>query len=176
VSLLSPFCVKMATPLCRHLLRHTSSLSSFLSRDLQKFGASNRSFSVSKYLSSYFYTKKHEWVKLENGTGTVGISDYAQVQLGDIVYVEFPEVGAELEANEMSGCLESVKAASEVYCPVNGTVSEVNSALEDTPGLVNQSPLTDGWLFKMKVASDVDTSELMDTAAYEEYVGTLEEH
>jgi len=113
---------------------------------------------------------------LENGTGTVGISDYAQVQLGDIVYVEFPEVGAELEANEMSGCLESVKAASEVYCPVNGTVSEVNSALEDTPGLVNQSPLTDGWLFKMKVASDVDTSELMDTAAYEEYVGTLEEH
>jgi len=136
----------------------------------------SRTFSSSKYLCSRFYTEKHEWVLLEGGSGTVGISHHAQDQLGEIVYVELPEMDAELEEGDISGCLESVKAASEIYAPVPGTVSEVNSTLEDKPGLVNSQPLGEGWLYKLAVAADVKTDHLMDEKAYEKYVGSLEDH
>ncbi|XP_005105587.1 glycine cleavage system H protein [Aplysia californica] len=163
----------MATCVARRLLREGNKLV-FLSRNCQKVTPQKRSFSLAKCLASRFFTEKHEWVSLENGTGTVGISNYAQEQLGEIVYVEFPEVGSTLEAQDVSGCLESVKAASEIYCPVGGEVTEVNSALEDKPGLVNTSPLEEGWLFKLKLSSDVSTDGLMDEEAYNKFVGSLD--
>ena len=106
--------------------------------------------------------------KIDGDVATVGITDHAQAELGDIVYVELPEVGSEMEATKSFGVVESVKAASDVYSPVSGTVVEVNEALNDTPGTVNESPFESGWLMKVKV-SDVPSS-LMDAAAYEKSI------
>ncbi len=106
--------------------------------------------------------------KIDGDVATVGITDHAQAELGDIVYVELPEVGSEMEATKSFGVVESVKAASDVYSPVSGTVVEVNEALNDTPGAVNESPFESGWLMKVKV-SDVPSS-LMDAAAYEKSI------
>jgi len=119
-----------------------------------------------------FYSEKHEWVVIEGGVGVIGVSNYAQEALGDIVYAQLPEIDAELEADEECGALESVKAASEVYTPVSGVVTEINEALADNPGVINSSPYADGWLFKLKVTNEAECGELMDDAAYEAFLAS----
>jgi len=116
------------------------------------------------------YTEEHEWVLIEDGVATVGITDFAQDSLGDVVFVELPEVGAVLEAGKSFGVVESVKAVSDVYAPVSGEVIEVNEELPDTPELVNTSPYEDGWMVKIKVSDNGELDELMDAEAYQEFV------
>ncbi|CAG5126602.1 unnamed protein product [Candidula unifasciata] len=135
-----------------------------------------RSFSLSRCVAARFYTDKHEWIFVDSLVGTVGISNYAQEQLGEIVYVETPEVGTKLQAGDVAGCLESVKAASEVYNPVAGTVKEINQKLVEVPSLVNSSPLGEGWLYKIDLHPDTKTDNLMTEEAYEKYVGSLDSH
>ena len=114
------------------------------------------------------YAKSHEWLKLAgDGTATVGISDYAQNSLGDITYVQMPKVGTVLKAGETFGVVESVKAASDLYAPVAGTVVETNSALESAPETVNKAPYDGGWMLKLKLANPADANALLDAAAYE---------
>jgi glycine cleavage system H protein len=120
------------------------------------------------------YTEDHEWVLLEGDVATIGISNYAQEQLGDVVYVEVPEVGASIAKGEELAVVESVKAASEVYNPIGGEVVEVNTELEETPTLVNEDPLGEGWFAKIKVADASDMDELMDEDAYNSFVEGLE--
>jgi glycine cleavage system H protein len=120
-----------------------------------------------------FYTKEHEWVKFDGKTATVGITDYAQSSLGDIVYVELPKPGTALERSKPIGVIESVKAVSDIYSPVTGNVSEINSAVEDDPAKVNGDPFGDGWLVKVSEADSSDTTGLMDAAAYDEFVQAL---
>lgn len=116
-----------------------------------------------------FYNKSDEWVRIEGDTATIGITDFAQDALNDIVYVELPTVGDELAQGESFGSVESVKAASDLYLPVGGTVSEVNSALEDDPETINNDPYGKGWILKLKLDGAPDVSHLMDAAAYTEY-------
>jgi len=114
------------------------------------------------------YAKSHEWVRLANdGTGVVGITDYAQNSLGDITYVQLPKVGATFKAGETFGVVESVKAASDLYMPVAGTVIAVNSALDSTPETLNSAPYGDGWLLKLKVSSPPEAAALLDANSYE---------
>ena len=118
------------------------------------------------------YAKSHEWLKLNaDGTAVVGISDYAQSSLGDITYVQVPAVGTELGAGDGFGVVESVKAASDIYAPVAGTVIEVNTALDATPETVNQDPYGAGWLIKLKVANPAGAEALLDAAGYTAEVG-----
>lgn len=115
------------------------------------------------------YTKSHEWVRrMEDGHFEVGITDHAQDQLGDMVFVELPEVGSTISAGDECAVVESVKAASDVYAPLNGEIVETNSDLEDNPELVNQSPYADGWLYRQRADDDDDWSELLDADAYQE--------
>jgi glycine cleavage system H protein len=114
------------------------------------------------------YTKSHEWVRREaDGSVTIGITEHAQELLGDMVFVELPEAGRAVTAEEDCAVVESVKAASDVYAPIDGEVTEANSALEDSPEIVNKDPYGDGWLFKMKPADDSEIDSLMDAAAYQ---------
>ena len=124
-------------------------------------------------MSGLKYSKDHEWVRVEGDVGTVGISDYAQEQLGDVVYVELPEVGRTVAQNEEAAVVESVKAASEVYAPVSGEVVEVNQALEDDPALVNGEPTGGGWFLKLRLSAPSELDGLMDEAAYADYVSGL---
>lgn len=119
------------------------------------------------------FSKDHEWVRVEGLGAVVGISDYAQTQLGDIVYVELPEVGRKLEQGKEVAVVESVKAASEIYAPVSGEVTAVNSELAGEPGKINSDPLGAGWLFKMSLASPKELDGLMDEAQYQAYVAGL---
>ena len=119
------------------------------------------------------YTKDHEWVAVDGDVGTVGITDYAQSQLGDVVFVELPEEGRSLERGGEAAVVESVKAASEVYAPVTGTVVEANEALAAEPALVNAEPETGGWFFKVKLADPTELDGLMDAGAYKAYVEGL---
>jgi glycine cleavage system H protein len=119
------------------------------------------------------YTKDHEWIVIEGDVATFGITTYAQDQLGDVVFVELPDAGKKLTKGGEAAVVESVKAASEVYAPVDGEVIEANRTLADDPGLVNLEPETGGWFAKIKLAPDVDTSDLLDEAAYEAFVQTL---
>ena len=119
------------------------------------------------------YSREHEWVRLEGDLAVVGISDYAQEQLGDVVYVELPEVGKSLAKGDEAAVVESVKAASEVYAPIAGKVVEVNSALDQEPGTVNQSPETSGWFFKMEPADKAEIEALMDGDAYTAFLDTI---
>ena len=121
------------------------------------------------------YTQSHEWVRLEDDgvTAVVGITDHAQEQLGDLVYVELPEVGRNLDAGEECAVLESVKAAADVYSPVSGEVTAINERVTETPETVNQSPYEDGWLFKVRLAS-ADLSRLMDAGAYNQALSDAE--
>lgn len=112
------------------------------------------------------YLKSDEWVRLEGDTATIGISDFAQDQLNDIVFVELPEVGKTLKLGESFGTVESVKAASDLYMPVSGTVVEVNTALESQPELINSDPYGKGWILKVQPVSDTDNPALLDAAAY----------
>ncbi|KAJ7426455.1 Glycine cleavage system H protein, mitochondrial [Willisornis vidua] len=126
-------------------------------------------------LSARKYTDKHEWVSVENGIGTVGISNFAQEALGDVVYCSLPEIGTKLSKHDEFGALESVKAASELYSPLSGEVTETNGALADNPGLVNKSCYQDGWLIKMTVANPAELDELMTEDAYEKYIKSIED-
>jgi glycine cleavage system H protein len=121
-------------------------------------------------LSTYRFTATHEWVHTDDGRATVGISDHAQSQLGDVIFVELPAVGAVLTAGEKFGAIESVKAASDLYAPVGGTVTEVNASLEDQPELVNNDPYGDGWMLRLDDVNE-DGAQLMDERAYTESVG-----
>ena len=119
------------------------------------------------------YTKDHEWVRIEGATAVVGITDFAQGQLGDIVFVEVPAAGKELKAGGEAAVVESVKAASEVYAPLSGKVVEGNTALPDAPETVNQDPQGKGWFFKMTLSNPGEVTNLMDQAAYDKYVAEL---
>ena len=119
------------------------------------------------------YTRDHEWIRLEGDTAVVGISDYAQEQLGDIVYVELPPVGKQLAKGAEAAVVESVKAASEIYAPVAGEVVAINDALADEPGIVNQHPEGAGWFLKLKVSNPSDFDSLMDGEAYERFLATV---
>ena len=116
------------------------------------------------------YTEEHEWVMVEDDVVTIGITDFAQEQLGDVVFVELPEEGDSLETGKSFGVVESVKAVSDVYAPFNGEVVEVNDALPDEPEVLNTSPYDDGWMVKIKLSDDADLSGLMDAAAYMDFV------
>ncbi|KAL4613532.1 glycine cleavage system H protein, mitochondrial isoform X1 [Arapaima gigas] len=121
------------------------------------------------------FTDKHEWVRVDGTVGTVGISNFAQEALGDVVYCGLPEVGTKLNQQDEFGALESVKAASELYSPITGEVTEVNQDLADSPGLVNKSCYKDGWLIKMTIEKPAELDTLMDEAAYERYVKSFED-
>jgi glycine cleavage system H protein len=120
-----------------------------------------------------YYTDEHEWIDVEDDVATVGITDYAQGQLGDIVFVELPEVGAMIEQGKDAAVVESVKAASDVYAPITGEVTETNGALEEDPALVNSSPEDAGWFFKMTIAAPAELDKLMDEDAYKAFVEDL---
>jgi glycine cleavage system H protein len=116
------------------------------------------------------YSKEHEWVKVEGGRGTVGITDYAQKQLGDVVYVELPEIGRKLSSMDVFGTIESVKAVSELFCPVSGEVVEVNATVVDKPELVNSDPYGKAWLVVVSIANEAELSSLMSASDYQAYV------
>jgi glycine cleavage system H protein len=122
---------------------------------------------------SRYFTEDHEWVDVDGDIGTVGISEYAQEQLGDIVFVDVPDEGKELTKGDEAAVVESVKAASDVYSPVSGTVIEANASLGDTPGLVNEDPEGDGWFYKLTLSDPDELSELMDEIAYQAFVAKL---
>ena len=120
-----------------------------------------------------YFTEDHEWIEVDGNAATIGITDYAQGQLGDIVFVEVPAAGTTLAKGKEAAVVESVKAASDVYSPVSGTVTEGNPALEDDPALVNSAAETDGWFFKLTVADPGELDGLMDEAAYQDFVAGL---
>jgi glycine cleavage system H protein len=126
------------------------------------------------YPDSMRYTKEHEWIDVQdNGTARVGITDYAQKELGDIVYVELPTVGDEFEPGEAFGVVESVKAVSDLYMPVTGKIKEVNKELENQPELINQSPHEEGWIITIELAEDEDLSNLMSAEEYDEFLNEV---
>lgn len=118
-----------------------------------------------------YYTEDHEWLRVEGDTAVVGITDYAQEQLGDLVFVELPEAGRQMKKGDVAVVVESVKAASDVYAPADGEIVEANTALAGEPALVNSSATGDGWLWKMKLADKGQLDGLMDLAAYEKHIG-----
>ena len=122
---------------------------------------------------SRYFTQDHEWIDVDGETGTVGISEYAQSQLGDIVFVDVPEEGKQLAKGDEAAVVESVKAASDVYAPVSGTVIAGNAALADEPALVNTDPEAEGWFFKITLSDTSELDSLMDEAAYEAFVAKL---
>lgn len=117
------------------------------------------------------YAETHEWVRIDKTIGTVGITDHAQAELTDIVFVELPKVGTKVTAKQQAAVVESVKAASDIYSPVSGEVTEVNSELESNPALVNTAPYAEGWLFKVQLEEGVNLSDLKDAAAYRAQIG-----
>ncbi|TAJ41496.1 MAG: glycine cleavage system protein GcvH [Reyranella sp.] len=119
------------------------------------------------------YSEEHEWIRVEGDTGTIGITQYAQEQLGDVVFVEVPAAGRKVAKGEAVAVVESVKAASDIYAPVSGEVIEANAALADTPGDVNTEPMGKGWFFKVKMSDKGDLAGLMDEAAYAAFVKSL---
>ena len=124
-------------------------------------------------MSDIRYTKDHEYISIEGDTGTVGITDYAQSQLGDVVFVELPDIGKRLRKGDEAAVVESVKAASEVYAPVSGEVVAINRAIEEEPGKVNADPSGEGWFLKIKLADKAELGALMDEAAYRDFLQTI---
>ncbi len=120
------------------------------------------------------YTKSHEWVRVEDGIATIGISDHAQSEMGDLVYVDLPNVGDDFEIEDECGVVESVKAASDIFCPIAGKVIESNDALSDAPELINSSPYGDGWLFKLEPTEDSGMETLLTAAEYLEVIANKE--
>ena len=118
-----------------------------------------------------YYTKEHEWITVEGETGTIGITEYAVTQLGDVVFVDLPEIGATFSSGDDMAVVESVKAASDVYAPVSGEVVEINAALSDTPEKVNEGPTGDGWFCKIKLSAPGELEQLMDLDAYKAHCG-----
>ena len=127
------------------------------------------------YPEEKLYTKDHEWLQLEGDVAIVGITDFAQKELGDVVYVDLPKVGDTFEANETFGQVESVKAVSQIFCPVSGEVVEVNDKLEAKPELVNQSPYERGWMIKLRPTKPDEMNDLLSAEEYEEYLQEQEE-
>jgi glycine cleavage system H protein len=125
-------------------------------------------------MTTHRYTKEHEWARLDGDTVTVGLSNYAQEQLGDIVFIDLPDQGTALEKGAEAAVVESVKAASEVYAPLSGEVTEANAALTDDPAKVNGDAEGEGWLFKIKVSEPGQLDDLMDAAAYKDYLAGLD--
>jgi glycine cleavage system H protein len=119
------------------------------------------------------FTKEHEWVRVDGDVATCGITDYAQSQLGDVVFVEVPALGKTVKRGDSAAVVESVKAASDVYAPVSGEVIEANAALPDNPGTVNTAAMGDGWFMKIRLSNKAELAELMDEAGYKAYLGTL---
>ncbi|BCG94295.1 glycine cleavage system protein GcvH [Mesorhizobium sp. 131-2-1] len=122
-------------------------------------------------MAKTYFTEDHEWLRVEGGVATVGITDYAQEQLGDLVFVELPEVGRKLAKGDTAVVVESVKAASDVYAPVDGEITEANSSLSSDPSLVNSAATGDGWLWKMRLANEGQLDGLLDEAAYKAHIG-----
>jgi glycine cleavage system H protein len=122
------------------------------------------------YPTDYHYTKQHEWIKVQGDTGTIGITDYAQQELGDVVFVDLPKVGAKISAGKSLGSVESVKAVSEIYSPVSGEVTETNPLLIDAPEKINTDPHNTAWLIKLKFSDPKEVASLMDAAAYQAYI------
>lgn len=122
------------------------------------------------YSEENLYSKDHEWILVQDTIGTIGITDYAQHELGDVVYVDLPEVGDTFEAGDPFGSVESVKAVSEVFCPISGEVVEVNSKLEESPELINQSPHEKAWMIKIRITNPDELKELLNAEEYEEYL------
>jgi glycine cleavage system H protein len=123
------------------------------------------------YPENLRYTKEHEWVRVEGDTGTIGITDHAQQELGDIVYVDLPKVGTRLEQGKTAGSVESVKAVSDIYAPVTGEVTEINQALADAPERLNADPHGEAWLIKIKLSAPGELEKLMSAAEYQTYIG-----
>ena len=115
------------------------------------------------------YSREHEWVRVEENTALIGITDFAQAELGDVVYVELPEVGLEVEANNTFGVVECVKAVSDLFAPVSGVVTEVNTTLEDEPELVNSDPYEDGWMIRVEMKDESELNELLEADSYRAY-------
>ena len=126
------------------------------------------------YPGGFHYTKDHEWVQVKGDLATMGITEFAQKQLGDVVYVELPAVGTQLEAHQTIGVIESVKAVSDVYSPVSGEVAEVNKDLDGSPELVNQDPHGKGWIIRLKIKNKSEIEELMSASEYEKYLEGIE--
>ena len=122
-------------------------------------------------MATTYFTEDHEWIRVEGGVATVGITDYAQEQLGDLVFVELPEAGKTMKKGDVAVVVESVKAASDVYAPADGEVVEANTALSGDPSLVNSAATGDGWLWKMRLADDSQLSGLLDEAGYKAHIG-----
>jgi len=120
-----------------------------------------------------YFSEEHEWIEVDGDSATIGITDYAQGQLGDIVFVDVPAAGTALTKGKEAAVVESVKAASDVFAPVSGTVTEGNAALEDDPALVNTAPESDGWFFKLMIADKGELDGLMDEAKYKDFVASL---
>jgi glycine cleavage system H protein len=123
------------------------------------------------YPANYQYTKEHEWVLVEGGSGTIGITDHAQHELGDIVFVDLPKVGATVTKGQTFGSVESVKAVSDIYAPVSGEVIEINETLSKSPEKLNEDPHGNGWLIRVKLGNAGEAKELLSAADYEKYVG-----
>lgn len=165
-----------------NVVASVSRVASILSRStatrcLPLAAQSQRTLFVCRVTPVHYFTKKHEYVDVseDKTTGTVGITHYAQEALGDVVYAQLPEADTSVEAGNECGALESVKAASEIYSPVSGTVLEKNASVEDMPALINQSAEDKGWLFKVKLSSPDELDSLMDKASYEAYLKTQED-
>lgn len=125
---------------------------------------------MTMYPEQFRYTKEHEWVRLEGDTGVIGITDHAQHELGDIVFVDLPKVGARVEAGQTLGSVESVKAVSDIYSPVTGEVTEINEALAEAPEKLNSDPHGEAWLAKMKIDDPAQVNALMSAADYQAYI------
>ena len=128
------------------------------------------------YPANFRYTKEHEWIDVQGDTGTIGITDYAQHELGDVVFVELPKIGTKLTAGKPLGTVESVKAVSEIYSPVTGEVIEANGDLQNTPETINSDPHGAAWLVKVKLANPGELKDLMDAAAYEAFIADAEKN
>ena len=126
-----------------------------------------------EYPKELRYNKQHEWAKIENGIATIGITDYAQSELGDVVFVELPDAGSEVKSGETFGVVESVKSVSDLYSPVSGKVIEINAELEAEPETVNSSPFEKGWMIKVECSDESELDKLMDGEQYAEYVASL---
>lgn len=124
-------------------------------------------------MTKILFSEDHEYIRIDNGVGTVGVTDFAQKALGDVVYVELPKIGANLTKGGQAGVVESVKSASELYSPVSGEVVEINNDLAGDPALVNTDPLGKAWFFKVKIANENDLADLKDEAAYNDYIKGL---
>jgi glycine cleavage system H protein len=125
------------------------------------------------YPKEFYFTKDHEWVRLDGDTATVGITDFAQKQLGDVVYVELPAVGATLDVHQTIGVVESVKAVSDIYSPVSGEVTAINEGLNDSPETVNQDPHGKGWIIRLRIKNKSDLEKLMTVNDYEKFLEGL---